>query len=325
MTKPKPLSRPADEKDALLSNVALLYYGEGLTQSEIAQRIKVSRATVVNMLRESKELGIVEIRVDGRYLTGSSTSRALRDKFGLVDVYVSRTDVDGGAPSRTESLRQLGRVSAAALLDVVEHGDRIGVAWGETMMAVADAMPRHPVPGTEVCQLIGSMLSGRVPASENCAIQIANKLDAACYTLHAPGLISSSELAGIIRREPTIAAQIERLGSLDLAIFSIGNMQADTHLRVAGMATTEELQEARSAGGVGIVCCRYIDAHGQELPLPPQDRLIAATMNDLKTASKRLLVVCGADRGEAALAAIRGGLCTHLCVDEALGRYLVNA
>ena len=37
------------DRTAQLSNVALLYYGEGLTQSDIAKRLQVSRMTVVNM------------------------------------------------------------------------------------------------------------------------------------------------------------------------------------------------------------------------------------------------------------------------------------
>ena len=202
MTRFTSPSRATGDKESQLSNVALLYYGEGMTQGEIAKRMKVSRATIVNMLRESRELGIVDIRVDGRILTGSRLARNLRDRFGVEDVYVSQTSAFGENVSRNESFGQLARVAAAAILDVVETGDTVGVAWGETIMAVANAMPRSPVADVEVCQLVGSMISERVPASENCAIQIAGRLDAAaCYTLHAPGLISTAALAETFRNE----------------------------------------------------------------------------------------------------------------------------
>lgn len=319
-------ARTTGDKEAQLSNVALLYYGEGMTQGEIAKRMKVSRATIVNMLRESRELGIVDIRVDGKVLTGSSLARDLREKFDVEDVYVSQTSAFGESASRDESFGQLARVAAAAILDVVETGDTIGVAWGETIMAVANAMPRSPVANVEVRQLIGSMISERVPASENCAIQISGRLDAAaCYTLHAPGLISTAALAETFRGEPTIKAQLRRLRALDLTVSSIGNVAPDTHLAAAGIATGEELQAARAAGAVGVICCRYIAADGQEIAMPPHDRLIAATLDDLKSARKRLLVVCGVDRGDAARAALNAGLVTHLCVDHALARALLDA
>ena len=58
--------------------------------------------------------------------------------------------------------------------------------------------------------------------------------------------------------------------------------------------------------------------------MPPHDRLIAATLDDLRAARKRLLVVCGVDRGDATRAALEAGLVTHLCIDHALARFLLD-
>lgn len=320
-------SKTHGDKDNLLSNVALMYYGEGLTQGEIAKRLKVSRATILKMLRECRERGIVNIRVDGKHLTGSTLSRALKHKFGLEDVYVA-IGGDGNGKSgdkRSELLAQTARVGAAAMLDIVELNDLIGVAWGETIMAVSEAMAHAATDGAEVCQLIGSMFSERVPASENCAIQIANKLTARCYTLHSPAIVSSRELAETIRAEPTIKAQLARLTRLDMTIASVGNVASDTHMQVAGMASSEELEAARSAGAVGILCCRYIDAKGGSVESPPQERVIAAGLDSLRKAKKKLMVVCGVEKADATLAAIKGKLVTHLCVDENLAMKLMEA
>lgn len=306
-----------------LSNVALLYYGEGLTQSEIAKRLQVSRVTVVNLLRDARDEGIVEIHVSGQHLSESTLSRDLRDKFGLEDVYIS--DAFGtDAKDRAATLRQLGRVAATAFLNIVEPGDKVGVAWGETVLALSDALPRARVPGAEVSQLIGSMISDRVPASETCAIQIANQIGARCFTLHAPAIVSTPELAMALRQEPTIAAQMERLKALDMAVYSIGNVSKDTHLVAAGMASPQEMAAAKEAGAKGVICCRYIDAEGHECNLPPSDRLVSASLDQLKAARKKLLVICGKDRLEATRAAIAGGFVTHLCADRGLAADLLD-
>lgn len=86
MSKSAKINRTKTDKKMLLANIALLYYGEGLTQSEIAKRMQVSRATIVNMLKDSRDLGIVEIRVDGKYLASSNIARDVCEKFGLADV-----------------------------------------------------------------------------------------------------------------------------------------------------------------------------------------------------------------------------------------------
>lgn len=317
--------RPNGDKEATIANVAMLYYGEGLTQGDIARRMKVSRATIVNMLRESRELGIVQIRVDGRALSGSNLARDLREKYGLQDVYIARADAGGDGADAARALPQVARVAAMAFLDILQPGDRVGIAWGETILAVSNEMPHSPTDRVEVCQLIGSMNSTRVPASETCAIQIANKLGSTCFTLHAPAMVANTELAHLFRTEPTIRAQLARLESLDLTMVSIGSMSHSTHLVAAGIASAPQLDAARRAGAAGIICCRFIDAQGQALQLPPDDWLIAATIATLRKARKRLLVVCGLDRLLATRAAISGGLATHLCVDEALGQGLLAA
>lgn len=316
----KSIKSPAtnSDKDAALSNVALLYYGEGLTQSEIAKRFKVSRATIVNMLRECRERGIVEIRVDGQLFAASSLARDLRDQYGLQDVYVAMDAAETALADRADQLSQVARVAAMAILDIVEPGDSIGVAWGETIAAVAWAMPRNRVPDTEVCQLIGSQDSERVPASEICAIEVANKLGASCHTLHAPGIVSSAELASALKTEPTIKTQLMRLSNLDMTIASIGHVGDDTHMAAADIASPAEMRAAREKGAKGVICCRYIDQDGAEVRSAPCDRVIAASVDDIKAAPKKLLVVCGMDRLNATLAALNGGLVTHLVVDRHL-------
>lgn len=316
-------ARAQSDKDAFLANVALLYYGEGLTQNDIAQRMKVSRATIVNMLREARERGIVDIRVDGRSLASSGLARELRERFGLADVYVSRAGESRSADPAGD-LAQLARVAASAFCDIVEPGDRIGVEWSRTIHKMAQQLPRLSIDGVEVCQMVGSMVSTHLPASESCAILMANALSARCYTLHAPALVANAELARIFLSEPTIRAQLERLSELDLIVTSIGTVSSDTHLIAAGMATPQDVEAARAAGARGIMCCRYITAEGKACRMPPDDRLVAVEIDMLRRARKRLLIVRGAERTEATLAAIRGGLATHLCVDQSLAEALLR-
>lgn len=314
------------DKDTQLANIALLYYSEGLTQSEIAQRMGVSRPTIVNMLRDSRERGIVEIRVDGKLLTSSTLSRQLCEKFGLEDVYVARSrSSESDPPDRAESLAHVANVAAVALLNVVKNGDTVGVAWGETIKAVASVMPHGQAKNVTVCQMIGSMVSDRVAASEDCAIKIANSLNAQCFTLHAPAVLSSVELARAMKNETTIAAQLKRLESLDVALFSVGNTDPDTHLVAASIASKRDVKAAIKAGAKGIVCCRYIDASGKQMSLPPDDRVIAIETEILKRAKRKLVVIAGADRRDAALAILAGGLATHLCVDEHLAQALLDS
>ena len=74
-----------------LANIAILYYQEGLNQGQIADRLGLSRATIVNYLKECRDRGIVDIRVNGESLRSSSTGQELRKMFSLDDVYIANS------------------------------------------------------------------------------------------------------------------------------------------------------------------------------------------------------------------------------------------
>ena len=273
--------------------------------------------------REARDRGLVEIRVDGRTLAASSTARDLSEAYGLTDCYIAQMGSDV-VPSRAEVLRQVGRVAAAAFIEIVEPGDRIGVAWGETVFAVAQALPRAEAEGAAVYQMIGSMVSARVPASEDCTIRIAHQLCAKCYTLHAPAVVSDGDLARRLRAEPTIAKQLDALRDLDLTVVSVGAVVPGTHFHAAGMASQAEMEDAAEKGAAGIICCRYIDAAGRKVEDVAGDcRVVGIDVPDIGQARKRLLVASGRERAAAVRATLAGGLATHLCVDGALAQALL--
>ncbi len=48
------------------TRIAWLYYVEGLTQAEIAERLKISRVKVVRDLQVGRQTGLVRIQINGR-------------------------------------------------------------------------------------------------------------------------------------------------------------------------------------------------------------------------------------------------------------------
>ena len=101
--------------------------------------------------------------MNGQQLTEITLARILREKYGLQDVYIA--DTLGTHEDRAQVLHQICRIAAMAFLDIVEKGDRIGVTWGETILALTEALPLVHVENVDVNQLIGSMIFSRVPAS----------------------------------------------------------------------------------------------------------------------------------------------------------------
>ena len=313
--------------DAVLANVAILYYKDGLTQSEIAKRIGVSRATVVNYLRQAREQNIVDIRINGTSFSVSKLSKDLREAFGLEDVYVA--SVFPGPDVNPEKLakdirRHVARVGAMAVYDLVQPGDVLGVAWGETIQWLSEEMPRGNVRNLTICQMIGSMKSPLLPASETSSIRIASSLGAECYTLHAPAILSSKEIAEALKNEPIIHAQLQKLTELTKVLFSVGNSSETTHLVQSGIASTEELRWYRQHGAVGVICGRFIDAQGQHVVGEMDSRMIGVTPAGIKAVDCGIMVASGAEKIEAIKAALAGHYAKYLVTDETTGKLLLD-
>ncbi len=310
-----------------LATTAILYYKDGLTQNEIAKRLGVSRATVINHLRLAREHGIVDIRISGSSFSTNKLSKDIKARFDLEDVYIASI-LDNGSTvdinSEEYTIRQVARVAAMALCEIISPNDVLGVAWGKTIQLLAEELPSLSKPGLSVFQMIGSMKSPLLVAAETCAINIARRFGADCYTLHAPAILSSSELAKALRAEPIIKTQLEQLSSMNKTLFSVGSCLPRTHLLQSGIASGNDLDWYIKNGAVGIICGRFIDKKGDQVIGPLDERMIGVTLTQLKAAEAGILVISGQHKLEATLAAIRGGFATHLVLDESFAKELLK-
>lgn len=298
-----------------LARAAFLYYREGLTQNEIAQRMKVSRVTVLNYLQQARDTGIVDIRIAGENFAKSGLSKAVSAKFGLVDTYIAFAG-ESATTSAKANTRTI-QVAVAAMLDLVRPGETLGVSWGRTMLALATALPIRPIRDLTVVQLIGAMRLSYQFGGEVCAIEIARRLGAECRTLNAPAIISSADLARQIRNEPIVASQIALFDTLDTVLFAVGDVANDTTIVEAGAVTIEELAMLRGAGAVGVICGRFIDANGAEVNVGDLvQRMIGISLETLKATKRRILVAHGVEKLEAIRTALQTGYVTHLVLDE---------
>ncbi len=311
--------------DGVLATAAMLYYKEGLTQNEIALRLGVSRPTVINYLRLAREQNIVDIRINGASFTASNSSRELKEKFGLKDVYVGDYAPDPGIENYNSAVnKHVARVGAMALHDILQPGEMVGAAWGETMQFLSQEVPYRLIEDLTVCQLNGSMNTSLVSAAESVAIRISSRLGADCFTLHAPAVLSSPELAEALRQEPAIKNQLEKLRSLDRAIFSVGNCDSETPMVQMALTSKEEIDWYRNNGAVGVLCGYFIDPSGQHVEGPVDGRMIGVTLDQVRRTKGGILVAGGRSKFDAILATLRGGYVSHLVTDDLTAHWLLN-
>lgn len=308
MTLPRNAGRGTRE-DALIE-AAWLYFHDNLNQSDIATRLGVSRATVVAYLQEARTLGLVRVSLAEEPFTRHRLARELCDRFGLISAYVAPA-----AETPRGTLHRVARVAADWLPGLLEPGDRLGVAWGQTVFEAVEAMGQTRIEGLKVVQLVGSVPSPFGFTAEACSTNLARKLSAECINLFAPAILSNAESARILTAEPIIAAQLATLETCTKAVFAAGSCLPDSHVVGAGVATLSELAVYKAAGATGVLCGRFIAADGTPLPGPLDGRMIGVSLDRLRGLQMGLLVSCGSEKVEPMRAVLRGGYATHLATD----------
>ncbi|MCG6115918.1 MAG: sugar-binding transcriptional regulator [Mesorhizobium sp.] len=305
--------------DQIIHKAAWLYYTHNLRQDEVARRLSISRASVATYLRKARETGIVSISASTQLFQDDALARRLEDALSLATVWIVPEDSHALDPAV-----EIPVVAAGAFIELVQRGDRIGVAWGKTVYRIADVMNYADIQDVTVFQLCGNLGAPYDYRPDQCTMEIARRLNAQGINLYAPLVMSSEALATAIRAEPVIAEQLDAMRHCDLALYSVGSVNKDSHIVSCGAVTVEEIEILARQGAKGVIGGQVIDAAGQLLDCGYNRRLISTDLETIRAIPKRMMVVSEDHKFEALVAALRGGFVSHLVISAAMGRRLLT-
>ena len=308
-----------DARDEQALDAVKLYYEAGLSQSEVAQRLGLSRPTVSKLIQHGKDRGYVTIRIHDPREQESSLAAELRTVFGLEDARLAVLPETG--PNLTG---ELGKVGAAVLADNVSDGDLVGVTWGSTMYAVAKSLRPQERRGVEIIQLKGGVsYTTRATNDFETITLFCNAFGAFARTLPLPVIFESLEVKRLVEGEKHIRRVIDMGREADVAVFTVGAIRPDAMLFNLGYLSETE-KAGIAARAVGDICSRFFDDDGNACVPQLDERTVGITLHDLRGIRTRLLVAGGEDKVQAIEAALRAGYATHLVIDQDTARKVLR-
>ena len=315
-----------EERTDLLVTVASLYYQLGQNQQQIAERLDISRSSVSRMIKEARDLGIVEIRIHRPVNRHYLLEQALIERFDLTDAYVL---LSGQDQREDELLVGVGRLAAGYLervISLLPQQACIGIAWGTGVHAAINALPERRTHQLDVVQIIGS-IGAPNPTIDgpDLARLLAGKLGGRYYDLHAPVLVAQPALRDLLMNEPSMREGMQRARSVALAITGIGTVQAEaaSFLR-AGHLTEGDLTELRRQGIVGETCGRFFDAAGRCQQYDINARVIGVDLPDLRQVPRVIAVARGLPKAMSIVGALRGRYLTVLATDDVTAQAVLD-
>ena len=147
--------RPLQRIQAI--TVARRYFLERHTKSRIAEDLAISRFKVARLIDEAIEEGLVRFEIDEAGELDARLSDRLREKYSLRSALV----LAGPDLPCSALIEPLGRVAASLLEEMLTDGCVLGVAWGRTLAATANAITR--LPKVKVVQVAGGLAALEFP------------------------------------------------------------------------------------------------------------------------------------------------------------------
>jgi DNA-binding transcriptional regulator LsrR (DeoR family) len=308
----------------LISRVAQMYHIEGQRQADIAQRLRLSQATVSRMLKRAEAEDIVRTTVIPPVGTYTDLEGALRERFNLPEAIVVECSED----REGAIMARIGEAAAHLLEVTLSAGDIIGVSsWSQTIFKMVENIhPQKSAQAKYIVQTLGGMGD---PSVQTHATQLTTRLarltGAEPKLLAVQGVISSREAKLLMMADPFVRETIELFGSISVAIVGIGAVEPSELLARSGnIFSSRELADLADAGAVGDISLRFFDARGQAVKTPLDDRVMGISLDDLAKVD-RVIALAGGEKKTIAIAgALRIGIIDTLVTDKFTAQKLID-
>ncbi|HEX3983552.1 MAG TPA: sugar-binding transcriptional regulator [Acidisoma sp.] len=300
----------------LIARVARMYHLEDIKQSDIADRLMISQATISRLLRRARDENIVRISVHTPSGTFPELEESLCRKFKMTEVIVAECAEE----REGQILRRMGEAAAHYLETTLQAGEIIGISsWSESLLhTVENIHPQRKLAAGRVVQILGGMGDPSVQKhATNLTRQLAQLIGAQPQPLATPGITHSKAAQEALIGDPFVHETVNYFSQITLALVGIGAVEPSKLLADSGnVFKPDELAEIARLGAVGDICLNFFDRNGKPVPSAFQERVIGIELDQLRRARRVVAVAGGQRKVLALLGAMRGGLIDVLVTDQ---------
>ena len=301
----------------LAAKIARRYYIDGVSKSDIATELGLSRFKVARTLERALSTGLVRIELHYDGDIDLDLSVELSAKLGLRRCLVVDSPEEDEVILRTN----LGRVAAGLLEEIVEADDVLGLSWSRTLLVMRGFL--RDMQPCDVVQLSGALSRPDVDESSVELVRdVARATGGTAYYFYAPMIVPEAETARSLRLQPEVASAMARFDELTKAIVTIGAWKPGQST-VVDAISAEDYEEARAAGVVCEIAGMQLDAQGTAAETPLSERVIGIEVERLRRVPEIVAIAYGSEKATAVRAAVRGELITTLITHGSLARELL--
>lgn len=296
---------PSDQEIELLTEIAVAYYRDEITQEEIANKFGLSRIKVGRLLRRAREEGIVEINVRYHPVFSTRLEKQMRERFPIRRALIALDHSD-----EDEQRRQVAALVSGYLANNLRDNMVVTVGQGRNVAAVAEyASPIQPRACHFICGIGGSHRPGDVINADHISRLLAKKFASSSESLYAPAYVENPELKQALMHNGTIKETLDRARKADIALVGIGDMNENSYMVKLGWFTPQEISDASLRQGVigEIAGYDFFNAQGLHVNTVMDNRVIGLSVEELKNIPCVIAIAAENTKAMAIMGALRTG------------------
>lgn len=291
---------------SLIEKIGKMYYILQMNQQNIADKLGISRTSVIRLLAEGRELGIIQVYIRSSFddLRNGELESGLTRKYKLKDVVVARN---------TEP-NAVCNVGAKYIEDIIPHSGDIAVAGGSTVNVMANYFrTSEDHDALNIAQLTG--IYGENVPGLSVVQRWAEKLNANPMYLPVPGIVSSPEKRDLFLNDFNMINTYKSICNAEIAVVGIGAVSS-LPKTVNNMEFQQEMFLGLEKKAVGDVMFHFFDENGNFCAEEISSRVVGATVVDFLRIPTRIAVAYGQEKVKAIAGAMRGGIVNIMITDE---------
>ncbi len=304
----------ARERDlTLMAHVARKHYVGGMSKSDIAEQLFLSRFKVARLLQAARDEGIIQIAINLPGDLNLNLSRELEETFRLRHVVVID---DGDSSTRAQ---RLGEAAVSLLAQVVREDDLVGLASTRTLMGIADTSA--PIPRCTFVQLTGQL--PRLDAADVIgSIRSLTRMSGGqAHVFYAPMIASSEDAKRNYMVQPEVRQAFELFPQLDVFVSGIGDWRPSMSVIYDHLPPAIR-DDAAARGAVAEIIGMPVGRAGHTIRSAAHQRVVAPEIETITRARERIAVVFDERKAESVRIALRhhllNGIVTHRSLAEAV-------
>ncbi len=321
--------RDQGDNDVMV-RAAWLYYVAEKTQSEVAAILGVSRVKAARLIADARTSGIVTIDIDHRLSALSELEERIRQKFDLQFCYVTPPlDREGGAgsdPDDAMARRSVGMVAARVMRSMLTQNQAkemvIGLAWGRTISAMADALLPVNAPQAQFVSLLGSLTRSASANPFDVVQKIASKTGGQAKYLPVPFIADSEDDREVFIQQRVVQDIIRTAMRAQACFISVGECDAGSFLSRYGYLSSEDLAILSELGAIGDTLGLFFDKNGNYIDTQLCRRTLAINLADLSH-SDIILLSAGKAKINATRAILKARFINGLVIDTESAKKLI--